>query len=95
MPIDTSELTIKRLILHEIFGSDPLAGRKTPMRGLGLEQLPGNEKLVMEKNIVKVMGRKTKSVELEIDKDGEESTFSFVLNCSTLKTNNLWVCRMS
>jgi hypothetical protein len=75
MPIDLSEFSIKRLILHEVFGSDQIAGRKTPLKGQGLEQLPDNERIAIEKNLIKVMGRKTKSVALEIDKDGEESTF--------------------
>jgi len=75
MSIDLSELSIKRLILHEVFGSDQIAGRRTPLKGQSLEPLPDNEKIAIEKNIIKVMGRKTKSVALEIDKDGEESTF--------------------
>ena len=75
MPISLEQLSINRIIVHEIFGHIPHSEKEAPIKGTELEVLTDDAKKAVEDRIVQVLGRHSQSVEVAVEDDTEGSTF--------------------
>jgi nucleoid-associated protein YejK len=75
MPINLEQLSINRIIVHEIFGHEPIAEKTVPIKGTELEILSADAKTAVQDRIIQVLGRHSQSVEVDVEDDAETSTF--------------------